>query len=132
VPGINAELQFQDLDGNWVLDSPAMGWLPSEASCPKTHTTRAWAITKSTEGSLLRWRLWTSSWEIFGDVLKWNRPIQIQTQPLITSETATQKSSAATTPSVKRVSITCVKGKLTKKVFNTKLQCPNGWKQKKK
>ena len=132
VPGINAELQFQDLDGNWVLDSPAIGWLPSEASCPKTHTTRAWAVTKSTEGSLLRWRLWTSSWEIFGDVFKWNRPIQIQTQPLITSETATQKSSSATTPSVKRVSITCVKGKQTKKVLNTKLQCPNGWKQKKR
>ncbi len=129
-PGINAELQFQNSDGNWVLDTPAMGWLPSETTCPKTHTTTAWAVTKSTEGTLLRWRLWISSWEIYGDVFKWNRPMKIQTQPLITSETATQKSSTATTPTIKRVFITCVKGKQTKKIFNAKLKCPNGWKQK--
>lgn len=130
-PGINAELQFQNSDGNWVLDTPAMGWLPSESNCPKTHTTRAWAVTKSDEGSLLRWRLWSSSWEVYGDVFNWARPIQLQIESLLPSETTTQQSLIPKAPTPKRFSITCVKGKQTRKVFTTKLKCPSGWKIKK-
>jgi hypothetical protein len=123
VPGINAELQSQNQDGTWAISSPALGWIPSDLTCPKTHNVQPWATAKVVDGANLRWRIWDPSWEVYGKSFRWKNPVVAATKPNL--EDAAPKSS-------KKMTITCTKGKLVKKVFALKPKCPSGWKLKKK
>lgn len=121
VSGINAELQSQDLNGNWSVISPAMGWIASDVSCPKTHTSQPWSISTVTEGTKLRWKIWDVTWQVYGEIFTWRNSLSVETKP-----TPIEK------PIIKAVKITivCAKGKLSKKVTALKPKCPTGWKIK--
>lgn len=129
VPGIQAEIQMQSLDGTWNLLAPASGWFKSASTCPVTHSTQPWAIVKIEYGTLLRWRYWSSSFNVYGEVFKWTDPTKIDQK-----STSAQSSSTTsqTSVAIKKITITCLKGKQVKKVTATKPKCPTGWTQKKK
>lgn len=122
--GISAELQRKESDGKWVLVAPATGWISSETTCPSTHTVQPWAIAKLADGTMLRWRFWSSGWDILGEEFRWNNqfhdPVSILPSP---KPTATK---APVLP-LKRTTITCKKGSLSKKVTGVKPLCPKGW-----
>jgi hypothetical protein len=123
VLGINAELQSQKQDGTWELSSPALGWIPSDPTCPKTHNVQPWAATKVVDGANLRWRFWNESWEVYGETFRWKNLVLA----------ATKSNSVDATPKPKKKkTITCTKGKLIAKVSGVKPKCPSGWKLKKK
>lgn len=121
VLGINAELQSQDSNGIWSVSTPAIGWIPSDASCPKTHTHQPWAVSKVEEGTKLRWRYWGANWEVFGETFSWRNPVSVGSAPVSIEK-----------PIVKaaNITITCTNGKRSKKVTAIKPKCPTGWKIK--
>ncbi len=123
VSGINAELQSQNQDGTWEISSPTLGWIPSDPTCPKTHNVQPWATAKVVDGANLRWRIWNESWEVYGESFRWKNLVVSATKP--NSVDAAPKSN-------KKMTITCTKGKLVKKVSAVKPKCPSGWKLKKK
>ena len=123
VSGINAELQSQNQDGTWEISSPALGWIPSDPTCPQSHNVQPWAAAKVVDGTNLRWRFWNESWEVFGESFRWKNLVVAATKPNLVD--AAPKSS-------KKMTITCTKGKLVKKVSAVKPKCPPGWKLKKK
>lgn len=123
VSGINAELQSQNQDGTWEISSPALGWIPSDPTCPKSHNVRPWATAKVVDGANLRWRIWNQSWEVYGESFPWKNLVVAATKPNLVD---------ATPKSNKKMAITCTKGKFVKKVSAVKPKCPSGWKLKKK
>jgi ribosomal protein L21 len=121
VLGINAALQSQDSNGNWSVSTPATGWIPSDAACPKTHTHQPWAVSKVEEGTNLRWKYWGANWEVFGETFIWRNLVSVGSAPASIAK-----------PIVKaaNITITCTKGKRSKKVTAVKPSCPTGWKIK--
>ena len=121
VLGINAELQSQDSNGIWSVSTPAIGWIPSDASCPKTHTHQPWAVSKVEDGTKLRWKYWGANWEVFGETFSWRNLVSARSAPASIEK-----------PIVKaaNITITCIKGKRSKKVTAIKPKCPTGWKIK--
>ena len=127
VKGINAELQAKQSDGKWVLIAPAMGWISSDATCPATHTVQPWAISKMADGTMLRWRFWSSGWDVLGEEFRWNNQYR---DPALLPQTPKPISTKAPVVAVKKTTITCKKGLLTKKVSGVKPLCPKGWRKK--
>jgi len=126
VKGINAELQAKQSDGKWVLIAPAMGWISSDTTCPATHSVQPWAISKMADGTMLRWRFWSSGWDILGEEFRWNNQYR---DPALLPQTPKPTISKAPVVPLKKVTITCKKGLLTKKVSGVKPLCPKGWRK---
>ena len=122
--GINAELQGKQSDGKWVVVAPAMGWISSASTCPSTHTVQPWTISQMADGTMLRWRYWSSGWDILGEEFRWNNLLDDPDSILLSQRPTTTK--APVLPS-KKVTIMCKKGSLTKKVTGVKPLCPKGW-----
>lgn len=127
VKGINAELQGKQSDGKWVLVAPAMGWISSDTTCPATHTVQPWAISKMADGTMLRWRFWSSTWEVLGEEFRWNNQYR---DPALLPQTPKPITTKAPVVTVKKTTITCKMGLLTKKVSGVKPLCPKGWRKK--
>ncbi|MFM9150768.1 MAG: trypsin-like serine protease [Candidatus Planktophila sp.] len=119
VSGISAELQSQDLNGNWNAISSPMGWIASDVSCPKTHTSQPWAIATVTEGTKLRWKFWSGTWQVYGESFTWRNTVSVETKPAVIDKPIGK---------ALKVTIVCTKGKLVKKITALKPKCPSGWK----
>jgi hypothetical protein len=132
--GINSELQAF-IDGRWQVVANARGW-DAAPNCPSTNPVQPWVITSLPEGLQLRWRFWIpNGFDVFGPVF----PSQMKPAPIPTpTPTPTPSASATPTPiplitvapAKKKITITCVKGKQTKKVSAINPKCPAGFKRK--
>jgi hypothetical protein len=149
---ILAQLQ-SNKSGTWSDVSPSLGWITVNEKCYQP-----WTIYRAEKNELLRWRLAAlGSWEVFTTPIPEatsNRETEIKAAELKAKQDAEAKaapelkakqdaeakaaaelkaSQAAATKAalVKKVTITCVKGKLTKKVTVIKPKCPAGYKRKK-
>ena len=129
--GIYAELQAQSSTGSWNVTSPAIGWIPSPAGCPTTHPLQPWTIVKAGNDTTMRWRYWTTSWSVYGDVFKWNGTVNTPIRPSSVVMGPKTDKGAMAPNAVKKVTIICSKGVLSKKISGTPPKCPAGWKLKK-
>ena len=145
--GINAELQGL-LDGKWVSVAETKGW-DKAANCSATHPVQPWTFATLKEGLELRWRFWVvNQFEVYGQ--------QFRAVPTTEAKAAAERKAkeeadakaaadkiiqdarleaariiaAAKAAASKKITITCVKGKLTKKVTAVKPKCPAGYKKK--
>jgi hypothetical protein len=109
-----ASLQLR-IEQEWQDVAFSRGWIAVSENCLKP-----WTIYRATPEQTLRWRVAdrTGAWEWFSPIFTGNR--------LATSASDSKKSAVVT----KKTSITCIKGKLTKKVVGVKPKCPSGYKKK--
>lgn len=128
--GINAELQILS-DGVWKSLAGAMGW-DAATNCPSTHPVQPWTIAESEQSNQLRWRFWSvGQFDVFGTQFQ----AQLSTKAKAAAELkakqdAEAKAAAVKAAANKKTTITCTKGKLTKKVTAVKPKCPAGYKLK--
>jgi signal peptidase I len=133
--GINAELQGL-LDGKWVSVAETKGW-DKAANCSVTHPVQPWTFATLKEDLELRWRFWVvNQFEVYGPQFRAaptteakaaaERKAKEEADAKAAAEKAIRDKAAAT----KKVTITCTKGKLTKKVTAVKPKCPTGYKKK--
>jgi len=133
--GINAELQGL-LDGKWVSVAETKGW-DKATNCSATHPVQPWTFATLKEGLELRWRFWlVNQFEVYGQQFRAaptteakaaaERKAKEEADAKAEAEKAIRDKAAAT----KKVTITCTKGKLTKKVTAVKPKCPTGYKKK--
>lgn len=132
VAGINADLQSQSENGTWKFISPALGWIPADSTCPKSHNVQPWSAANVVDGTNLRWRFWSPSWEVYGETIRWKNLVAATSKPNSTDATPKAKINVGSSSKVKKVTITCTKGKLVAQVNGVKPKCPTGWRFKKK
>ena len=141
--GINAELQILTND-QWSSYALAAGW--DEASnCPSTNPVQPWTIAEVAEDSTLRWRFWVvNGWDVNSRTFKANSKAVVLPTPSPTPTPEPQLSSSPTpdptptptpTPTIKpeavakKKTITCIKGKVKKKITAVNPKCPKGYKR---
>ena len=141
--GIKAEIQILE-DGVWKSLAQAKGW-DSAINCPATHPVQPWTIA-SFDGServnWLRWHFWIpGNWDVVGNQfqsllstqvkLGLEQRAKVEAEAKAAAELKAKQEAEAKTAAIKKTTITCVKGKLTKKVTAVKPKCPSGYKLKK-
>jgi len=120
--GIRAELQ-ELFQGSWKSLANALGWDES-SYCPLTHPVTPWTIAEVSPGTTLRWRFWFPG---MFDVTSKEFVSLVKQLPTSTPLPTPGPSKVAV---AKKSAITCVKGKLTKKVIAVNPKCPKGFKIK--
>lgn len=135
--GVQAILQIKSASG-WTDFKAINGWADNPG-CPSTHPVQPWNVIEREPLLELRWRIWSpGSWEAFTRPFL-HYPIAYvsptptpSASPFLTaspspspSKTPSQISSS---PSAKpRATITCIKGKTTKKIIGVNPKCPRGY-----
>jgi hypothetical protein len=123
--GINAELQGL-LDGKWIVVAETKGW-DKISTCPATHPVQPWTFVELKEGMELRWRFWVpSQFNVYGPQFR----AKPSAEANAAAELKAQREAEAKAAATKKITITCVKGKLTKKVTAIKPKCPAGYKRR--
>ena len=133
--GINAELQGL-LDGKWVSVAETKGW-DKAANCSITHPVQPWTFATLKEGLELRWRFWVvNQFEVYGPQFRAaptteaKAAAELKAKEEADAKAAAEKAMRDKAAATKKVTITCTKGKLTKKVTAVKPKCPTGYKKK--
>jgi hypothetical protein len=122
---INAELEGL-IDGQWVKVAATLGW-DETLTCPATHPVQPWTVLDTASGTILRWRFWVSgSFDLRGETFTALVKKSAEVKPSIESKPSTSN----TTNLISRQTITCVKGKVIKKITATSPKCPAGYKKK--
>jgi hypothetical protein len=133
---IIAELQ-SNKSGQWTSVARGEGW-SGEPPCYQP-----WTIYRAEKGEFLRWRLFVEDgWEFFATSFPETTSIR-EEEIAIAQLKAKQEAEAKTSwelaarleaevqaASIKKKTITCTKGKLTKKVTGLNPKCPAGYKKK--
>jgi hypothetical protein len=137
--GVNAELQMFS-EGSWKSVAVALGW-DAGTYCPMTNPVQPWTIAELPTETTLRWRFWVpGQFDLNGNQFKSlvkATPVPTPTdppKPVVTATPSptpwpTAKPQGEVNVTIKR-SITCQKGKLTKKVTAINPKCPRGYKKK--
>lgn len=73
--GISAALEIRNSDGSWTTHNEALGWEPSDTSCPSTHPVTPWTVVTLTSSSTVRWRYSGTSWTTYSSAWEWVRPV---------------------------------------------------------
>lgn len=145
--GINAELQGL-FEGNWIVIAETKGWDKIQ-TCPTTHPVQPWTFAVLKEGVELRWRFWVpNQFDVYGaqfrakPTTEAKAAVELKTQQEAATKAAADKIiqdarieaakiiAAAKSAARNKVTITCVRGKLTKKVTAVKPKCPAGYKKR--
>lgn len=128
--GINAELQILD-EGVWKSLAVAKGW-DDATNCPTSHPVQPWTIAESELPNQLRWRFWSvGQFDVYGTQFQSQLSTKAKAAAdLKVKQEAEAKAAAAKVAATKRTTITCTKGKLTKKVTAVKPKCPASYKLK--
>jgi hypothetical protein len=138
--GINAELQGL-LDGKWVSVAETKGW-DKATNCATTHPVQPWTFATLKEGLELRWRFWlVNQFEVYGPQFRAKPTTEAKAAAELKAKeeadaraafekAAIENSIRDKAAATKKVTITCIKGKLTKKVTAVKPKCPAGYKKK--
>ena len=134
--GVQAILQIKSATG-WTDFKAINGWADN-SGCPSTHPVQPWNVIEREPSLELRWRIWSPGvWEAFTQPL-FHYPIAkaVPTPtPYATalyspspspSLSATSSRLSSSTPKPK-ATITCVKGKIYKKIIGVKPKCPIGY-----
>jgi hypothetical protein len=121
---INAELQYLNSDDKWSVAAPAMGWVASADGCPKTHPTMPWTTVPFSEKSQLRWRFWSTSFDVLGDPFIWQPPVKSSPIPSPTSVASKPVIAENTT---KAQTYKCKKKQIIKTFKGLSKKCPKGW-----
>ena len=132
--GINAELQGL-FDGKWKVVAETKGW-DKVSTCPTTHPVQPWTFVELKEGVELRWRFWVpSQFDVYGPEFRAKPSTEAKAAADKIIEDARLEAAriiaVAKAAASKKITITCVKGKTTKKVTAVKPKCPSGYKVKK-
>lgn len=145
--GINAELQGL-LDGKWVSVAETKGW-DKATNCSATHPVQPWTFATLKEGLELRWRFWVvNQFEVYGPQFRAEPTTEAKAAAELKAKAeadakaaadkiiqdarveAARIIAAAKAAASKKITISCVKGKLTKKVTAAKPKCPAGYTKK--
>jgi len=149
--GSNAELQILN-DGVWRSLVRAKGW-DIVVNCPSSHPVQPWTVTEIEQISQLRWRYWVvGQFDVYGtefqSQLSAKAVVELKAKQEAEAKAAAElkakqdaeaqaaaelkakQEAEAKVASTKKTTITCVKGKLTKKVTAVKPKCPTGYKKK--
>ncbi len=122
-----AQLQ-SNKSGSWKDAASLEGWISIGGDCHQP-----WTAYRASKGEELRWRLEAKgAWEVFIDPIA-ETTSEIEESNLAAELKATAGVKAATDANAavrKKSSITCVKGKLMKKVTSINPKCPAGYKKK--
>ena len=122
---ISAELEGL-IDGQWMKVAETLGW-EETMTCPATHPVQPWTVLDTDAGTILRWRFWVpGSFDLRGPTFIALVKKSAEAKPPI----ALTPNTSNKTKSVARQTITCVKGKTTKKVTAVSPKCPAGYKKK--
>jgi hypothetical protein len=149
---IYAYLQSNKL-GDWTDVASVEGWISLNDKCHQP-----WTIYRAEKGEFLRWRLgdYSGNWKVFSDPIKETtsiREFEIAATQLKAKEEAEAKAAAdlrarqeseakaavdlkakqeaeAKVAALKKKTVTCVKGKVTKKVTAVSPKCPAGYRKK--
>ena len=129
--GVQAVLQIQSATG-WVDFKPIEGWVDNPG-CSATHPVQPWNIIESQSAIELRWRIWNpGSWEAFTKPFFFypvSKAAPTPTPVATPTQTVSAETKTVVTPKpTPKSTITCVKGKIKKKVVGTKPKCPTGYK----
>ncbi|MEJ6606905.1 MAG: trypsin-like serine protease [Candidatus Planktophila sp.] len=135
--GIVAVLQSRK-SGDWQDVATAEGGVTINDSC-----SQPWTAYRAQKGEILRWRLASpGAWEVFSTTFEEITSSKVQsnlaaelkakqeTEEKAAAELKAGQEAAAKAAAAKKITITCVKGKLTKKVTKFKPKCPKGYKKK--
>ena len=135
--GITAVLQSNKL-GAWQDVASVEDWVTLNPTCHQP-----WTVYQAQKGEMLRWRLASGDWEGFSSPfaeITSTKEASILAAELKAKQEADAKAAAelkakqeadAKAAAIKKTTINCVKGKLTKKVTAVKPKCPSGYKLKK-
>ena len=134
---LNATLQ-KLVGAAWIDVAAARGW-ELVSTCPVTNQYIPWTNADVSAGTQVRWHISvTNAWDWYSatqvavgtslDVLK--AVTELKTKQSDVSLAAPEKVVADKIAKSKKITITCVKGKLTKKVTAVKPVCPAGFKKK--
>ncbi len=122
---IFADLQ-SNKTGTWTAVAKVEGWIHLRDTCHQP-----WTVYRAEKGELLRWRLADPSltWEVFSE------PLEETTSSFkveIAANQSNTKIDVSGAPRILRIkkTITCVKGKASKKVIAVNPKCPSGYKKK--
>ena len=145
--GINAELQGL-LGGKWTVVAETKGW-DKISTCPATHPVQPWTFVELKEGVELRWRFWVpSQFDLYGPEFRAKPSVEAKAAAELRAQQEAEAKAAADkiiqdakleaariiaeakAIASKKIIITCVKGKLTKKVTALKPKCPAGYKKR--
>jgi hypothetical protein len=126
-------------DGNWRgAINPTYGYQWQRCtSVDKTScvdipnaTAISYTLTNAEIGFFLRLKNWVigQSLPAYSDIV----PVKITAAPktLVQTPSLNPKPAVTAKPAAKTITITCIKGKLTKKVTGTAPKCPTGYKKK--
>jgi hypothetical protein len=150
--GSNAELQILN-DGVWRSLVRAKGW-DIVANCPSSHPVQPWTVAEIEQISKLRWRYWVvGQFDVFGTEFQSQLSTKVaaelkakqeaeakaaaelkakqEAEAKAAAEVKAKQEAEAKAAATKKTTITCVKGKLTKKVTAIKPKCPKGFKLRK-
>jgi hypothetical protein len=135
--GIVAVLQSRK-SGDWQDVATAEGWVTVNDSC-----SQPWTAYRAQKGEILRWRLASpGAWEVFSTTFEERTSSKEQSylaaelkakqeaEAKAAAELKAGQEAAAKAVAAKKITINCVKGKLTKKVTAVKPRCPMGYKKK--
>jgi hypothetical protein len=155
---IVAELQTNK-SGKWETVAPTEGWIEI-APIGDRACFQPWAVYKASKGEFLRWRLAIpNQWEVFSSAiaettsfkeaeiaaailkveedlkaaadLKAKQEAEAAAEKILSDAKAeAARILAEAKAATKKITITCMKGKLTKKVTAIKPKCPSGYKKK--
>jgi hypothetical protein len=136
--GINAELQMKVGD-DWIVIATSYGMVASDSSCPNTNPSTPWTAVDVKDKNLLRWRYWSpGNWDVLGTPFIYSKPILATPSPsqTISAKPTPTPTRISTSPSPKKLgsilkTITCYKGKISKKVTSKSPVCPKGYKLRK-
>lgn len=135
--GVQAILQIKSASG-WTDFKAINGWADNPG-CPSTHPVQPWNIIEREPLLELRWRIWSpGSWEAFTRPFLHYPIAYVSPTPTPSASpflTASPSPSPSKTPSQisssplakPRATITCIKGKTTKKIIGVNPKCPNGY-----
>lgn len=135
--GIIAVLQSRK-SGDWQDVANVEGWVTIKDSC-----SQPWTAYRAQKGEILRWRLASpGAWEVFSKTFEeitssqeqLNLAVELKAkqdaEAKATAELKTKQEDDAKAATANKTTVTCTKGKLTKKVTAFKPKCPTGYKKR--
>lgn len=153
--GLIAEVEYKSEKGDWVKLTDALGWSENApGSCPDTNPVTPWAIVDAPNGTVIRWRWKSNSWDLQSDPFVWENKVVSAKARAAAELKARQEAEAKAAAELKarqeaearakaeaetrakaeaakkKTTITCIKGKLSMKVIGVKPKCPVGYKKK--
>jgi hypothetical protein len=129
---VSGFLQIRRAGSQWEDFVPVSGWVKILECVNSGQLFRPWTDVLLPQGVEVRWRLYVKgSWEVFSSIKNSDGLIELQRDEMnAIARAAADKAAADKAAIKKKTTITCLKGKLVKKVTAMKPVCPKGYKKR--